>query len=186
MPRTAMLYWKPDDISDEGLKVDATFVHPSSFGSWRDAEEINAEYCYKRLCVEMLLSAMRDLVEKLNTWEDLDAWHMVWARLQDGERIEDLAQEWGMDLRAFGKIVTRYKHAWVWDDPIEAFFNIEVFLQSIDVDPLEAVLQCKEYADGERSAGYASAKLDFLNFPKIPNVGGLAEIFENADNTQES
>ena len=170
-----MAWGLPDgSLPEDRLRLDISSYNVQSFWNVDDALDNELEKRYFRLCLTLVIEQLNETIAVLYKWRDLDWMHLAFENIAKGKQSAiDVAKDQGLHYYDIRDLVKEYEKDWILNDSvIDIWFapNMKIYLDSLQVDPVDCIEVCKNIVDEDRQLGITERDISQIFLPKYDEI----------------
>ena len=175
-------------LSEDRLRLDISSYNVQSFWDVDDALDNELEKRYFRLCLTLVIEQLNETIAVLYKWRDLDWMHLAFEDITKSKRTAmDVAKEQGLHYYDIRDLVKEYEKDWVLNESvIDVWFgsNMKIYLDSLELDPVDCIEVCKNIVDEERQLGITERDISQIFLPKYDEIRKVQSPYGQNKNTK--
>ena len=175
-------------LSEDRLRLDISSYNVQSFWDVEDALDNELEKRYFRLCLTLVIEQLNETIAVLYKWRDLDWMHLAFEDITKSKRTAmDVAKEQGLHYYDIRDLVKEYEKDWVLNESvIDVWFgsNMKIYLDSLELDPVDCIEVCKNIVDEERQLGITERDISQIFLPKYDEIRKVQSPYGQNKNTK--
>ena len=175
-------------LSEDRLRLDISSYNVQSFWDVEDALDNELEKRYFRLCLTLVIEQLNETIAVLYKWRDLDWMHLAFEDITKSKRTAmDVAKEQGLHYYDIRDVVKEYEKDWILNESvIDVWFgsNMKIYLDSLELDPVDCIEVCKNIVDEERQLGITERDISQIFLPKYDEIRKVQSPYGQNKNTK--